>query len=224
MFHDRRDAGRLLANELTFLKGRRDVVVLAIPRGGVPVGREVAAVIGAPLDIVITRKIGAPDNPELAIGAVTEDGETMLDNRLAEMVGATTDYVKQEAARQVEEIKIREKKYRGNRPFPALQGKTVVIVDDGIATGSTIRAAIQSVRRRNAGKIIIAAPVGPPDTVSELSKGVDRVICLSTPGYFEAIGEFYEEFEQVDDDAVRRILGEQEPSSGPPKSPIARTE
>jgi putative phosphoribosyl transferase len=206
VFRDRTEAGRLLAKALTFLKGRRDVIVLAIPRGGVPVGKEVAAAIGAPLDIVITRKIGAPSNPELAVGAVTQDGQTILDDDLVTRLGVSADYLEREAARQVEEIRIRKERYRGNRPYPSLKGKTVVIVDDGIATGSTVRAAVQSVKTREAGTVIIASPVGPADTVADLSKSVDKVVCLSTPDYFEAIGEFYEEFEQVDDDTVKRIL------------------
>jgi len=217
-FHDRIEAGKLLANELLFLRGKGNVIVLAIPRGGVPLGKEVADAIGAPLDIVITRKIGAPGNPELAIGAVTEEGETIIESNIARMVGATADYVKEEAKRQVKEIKIREEKYRGTRPYPKLEGKTVVIVDDGIATGSTIRAAIQSVKRQNADKIILAAPVGPPDIVRELSKDVDKVVCLSTPDYFQAIGEFYEEFGQVGDDTVEEILRERRVSESPKPS------
>ena len=199
----------MLASALTFLKGTKNLIVLAIPRGGVPVAKEVATALGAPLDLVVTRKIGAPFEPELAVGAVTQDGELVVDGEMIKALGISTDYLKRESERQVKEIASRLEKYRGDRPYPALDGKTVVIVDDGIATGSTIRAAIQSVRGRNAAKIIVAAPVGPPERVAELSKTVDRVICLSTPGYFEAIGEFYEEFEQVDDDTVRRILGDQ---------------
>jgi putative phosphoribosyl transferase len=208
IFKDRTEAGKMLASAMTFLKGTKDLIVLAIPRGGVPVAKEVAMALGAPLDLVVTRKIGAPSQPELAVGAVTQDGEIILDGELIRALDVSTDYLKRESARQVKEIASRMKKYRGDRPYPSLDGKTVVIVDDGIATGSTIRAAIQSVRGRNAAKIIVAAPVGPPDGVAELRKIVDRVVCLSTPDYFEAIGEFYEEFEQVDDDAVTRLLGE----------------
>jgi putative phosphoribosyl transferase len=208
VFKDRTEAGKMLAGALAFLKGEKGVIVLAIPRGGVPVAKEVAAAIGAPLDLVVTRKIGAPSEPELAVGAVTQDGEIIVDAEMMKQLGVSTDYLKQESARQVKEISNRMKKYRGNRPYPPLGGKTVVIVDDGIATGSTIRAAIQSVRGRKAAKIIVAAPVGPPERVAELSTIVDRVVCLSMPEYFEAIGQFYEEFDQVDDDTVREILGE----------------
>jgi len=206
MFRDRLEAGELLGQALGFLKGRKDVVVLAIPRGGVPVGREVANAIGAPLDIVITRKMGAPGNPELAVGAVAEDGEMILEDEVVRMLAVPRDYLKREAARQAEEIKQREKKYRDGRPFPKLEGKTAVIVDDGIATGSTVRAAAESLRRRGAAAIIVAAPVAPPETVAELSETADKVVCLSTPAYFSAIGEFYEQFEQVEDDVVEKIL------------------
>jgi putative phosphoribosyl transferase len=180
--------------------------VLAIPRGGALVAKEVADIIGAPLDLVITRKIGAPDNPELAVGAVDQEGEIITDRELVLMLQITDDYLREESGRQVEEIKSRMKNYRGGRPYPRLEGKIVVIVDDGIATGSTIRAAVESVRKKNAAEIILAAPVGPLDTVRELSKIVDRVVCLSTPAGFNAIGEFYEEFDQVEDEAVKEIL------------------
>lgn len=180
--------------------------MLAIPRGGVPVAKEVADKIGAPMDLVITRKIGAPGEPELAIGAVSQEGEVIRDSELVKMLNVSDEYIKEQSARQVEEIMARMKKYRGDRPYPDLAGKTVVIVDDGIATGSTIRAAVKSVKRMRAGEVILAAPVGPPDTVRELSKVVDRVVCLSTPEGFGAIGEFYAEFEQVEDETVKEIM------------------
>ncbi len=196
----------MLAGALAFLKGDRDVVVLAIPRGGVPVAKEVADALGAPMDLVVTRKIGAPEEPELAVGAVTQDGEMIVDAGTIRLLRVPADYLKRESARQIKEIGNRMKKYRGDRPYPALSGKTVVIVDDGIATGLTIRAAIQSVRARNPAKIIVAAPVGPPDCVEELSKLVDRVVCLSTPQDLEAIGQFYEQFEQVQDEVVEALM------------------
>ncbi len=185
---------------------KEDVVVLAIPRGGVLIGKEIADALGAPLDLIITRKIGAPGNPELAIGAVTQDGEVITDPGLVTMLGVSDDYVNEQAARQVDEIGRRMRAYRGDRPYPSLAGKTVVVVDDGIATGSTIRAAIESVKRRKAAIVILAVPVGPPDTIARLAKIADRVVCLSTPEPFYAIGEFYNEFEQVGDDTVREIL------------------
>jgi putative phosphoribosyl transferase len=206
VFRDRKEAGRLLADALSSLKDRKDVIVLAIPRGGVVVAKEVASKIHAPLDVIITRKIGAPMNPELAVGAVDDEGEAILDHDLVNMLGISPDYLRHEYERQTQEIRERAEKYRRNRPPPVLKGKTVVIVDDGIATGSTIRAAIRSVKKRGAARIIVAAPVGSPQAVSELSRIADQVVCLSTPENFEAIGAFYEDFEQVDDDTVREIL------------------
>lgn len=182
------------------------MVVLAIPRGGVVVGAKVASAIGAPLDLVITRKIGAPGDPELAIGAVTQDGRTILDDELVTLLGVPSQYVRQEAAAQLREIKERESKYRGGRPSLDLSGKTVVIVDDGIATGSTVRAAVESVKMGGAKELIVAAPVGPPSVIAGLAKSVDRVFCLNAPEIFQATGQFYEEFPPVSDREVRMIL------------------
>ncbi len=183
------------------------MIVLAIPRGGVPVAKEVADAIGVPMDLVITRKIGAPGQPELAVGAVSQDGEVITNPDIVAMLNVSEEYLREEAARQVLEIRSRMNKYRGARPYPKLAGKTVVIVDDGIATGATIKAAIKSVRRMDAARVILAAPVGPSDAVRELSRLADQVVCLSTPMGFEAIGEFYEEFEQVEDETVREMMG-----------------
>lgn len=206
MFRDRTEAGRLLANALASLKGERGVIVLAIPRGGVPVAIEVAKAIGAPLDLVITRKIGAPGQPELAVGAVGQEGEVVTNPDLVAMLGVSEKYLEEESKRQGGEIERRTRAYRGERPYPDLAGKTVVIVDDGIATGATIRAAAVSARRRKAARVILAAPVGSSRAVRELSEVADQVVCLSTPEDFEAIGEFYEEFEQVEDEVVRKIV------------------
>ena len=211
MFRDRTEAGRLLAEALSFLKAKReDVVVLAVPRGGVPVAKGVADALGAPLYLIRTRKIAAPGKPELAIGAVTQDGGVITDPELVSMLGVSDAYVKEEAARQVDEIRRTIGKDSEDRPYPSLTGKTVVVVDDGIATGSTIRAAIQSVKRRGAATVILAVPVGPPDTISKLSKIADQVVCLSMPEPFYAIGESYNEFGKVEDDTVREILRHQE--------------
>jgi putative phosphoribosyl transferase len=207
LFRDRAEAGKLLAQALTFLKtGKNDVVVLAIPRGGVLVAKEVADSLGAPLDLVITRKIGAPGNPELAIGAVTQDGEVIADPELVDRLMVSDEYMKDESARQVDEIRGRMKRYRGERAYPDLAGKIVVLVDDGVATGSTVQAAIKSVKRRDAAAVIVAVPVGPQETIEELSKVADRVVCLDTPKFFHAVGQFYREFGQVDDEAVKETL------------------
>jgi len=195
----------LLAKEVSKLT-LGDVVVLAIPRGGVPVAKEVASTLGAPLDLVITRKIGAPGNPEFAIGAVTQDGEPLLNDETVRELRVSDAYLRRETEHQFNEIKERMKKYRGDRPFPKIEGKTVVIVDDGIATGSTTRAAIRSVMKMKPSKVVLATPVAPEETLRELSTLVDQVVCLDTPQIFYAIGEFYENFEQVEDDEVKRIL------------------
>ena len=196
----------MLGEQLAFLKGENDVIVLGIPRGGIIVAREVADAIGAPLDLIIARKLGAPGNSELAVGAVTQDGEMIVDREIVKSLGVSHDYLRLEGEKVGAEIARRLLSYRGDRPYPRLEGRTVVVVDDGIATGSTVRAAVQSVRMRGAKSVILAVPVGPRETLSELARTTDRVICLSSPEPFFAIGEFYRDFEQVDDETVRQAL------------------
>lgn len=205
IFKDRRHAGRLLAVEIAKL-GLTDVIVLAIPRGGVPVADEVAKALGAPLDLIIARKIGAPGYSEYAIGAVSQDGEPVLDLSAIEALRVTREYVKEEASLKTAEVQERMKTYRGDRPYPKVEGKTVVVVDDGIATGSTVKAAIRSLRRRHPRFVILAIPVAPPETVKELAAEADRTICMSTPQAFGAVGEFYEDFGQLEDSDVIDIL------------------
>ena len=195
-FSDRVDAGKRLAAALTDFKGK-NAVVLAIPRGGVVVAYEIANALNLPLDVIIPRKIGAPDNPELAIGAMTEDGTIIIDRRLVAYLGVNESYIEQESERQKHEIERRLKIYRSSEPYPNLKGKDVIIVDDGIATGSTMKAALASVKNRGAKTVTVAIPVGPPDTIRELEKQADRVLCLYTPEYFAAIGQFYRDFEQA---------------------------
>jgi putative phosphoribosyl transferase len=206
MFRDREQAGEVLASALKDLRGE-DVLVLAIPRGGVVVGSIVARALGAPLDIIVTKKIGAPGEAEYALGAVTQDGEVILDEAAVRMLGVGRDYLDSEAANQREEVRDRMKRFRGERPYPSLKGKTVVIVDDGIATGYTALAAARSVKRQGPKSVVLAVPVGPSETIAKLSREVDKVVCLEMPEPFFAIGEFYSEFGQVEDDEVRRILG-----------------
>lgn len=204
-FSDRADAGRRLASALNALADK-DAIVLAIPRGGVVVGYEVAKALDLPLDVIIPRKIGAPGNPELAIGAMTEDGTVLLDHRLVEYLRVSEDYIKEESEAQKLEIQRRLKLYRGDIPYPSLENKDVIIVDDGIATGSTMKAALASVRKKGAKTVIIAIPVGPPSTIRELEKEADHVICLHSPESFYAIGRFYEDFTQTEDKEVTRLL------------------
>jgi putative phosphoribosyl transferase len=206
-FRDRREAGQLLAEELDFLKDKEDVVVLGIPRGGVVVAYEVAQAIGAPLDVYITRKIGAPHNPELAIGAVASDGRTVLDHDLVRQLGVPKDYIEEETERQRREIERRAREYRGDRSPLDLAGKTVVVVDDGVATGATTMATLRALQKQEPKELILAIPVGPPDTVKQLGEEADRVICLSTPRLFWAVGAFYAVFDQTQDEEVKRLLG-----------------
>jgi putative phosphoribosyl transferase len=218
-FKDRVDAGRQLAESLSNLKSEHGgLVVLGIPRGGVIVAKEVAHVLGSRLDVIVTRKIGAPGNQELAIGALTQQGDAILDVRMVESLRVPDSYVKDEVSRQVEEVDARMKNYRGDRPYPELAGKTVVIVDDGIATGSTMRAAVLSAKRMGASRAIVAAPVASSDSVGELAQVADDVICLRTVTEFYAVGEFYEDFGQVDDETVKEALRQQldERASGTP--------
>lgn len=197
-----------MAKELDFLKGRKDVIILAIPRGGVVVGYEVAKALGAPLEVYITRKIGAPYNPELAIGAVASDGGVVLDGNLTAQLGVPDGYIEAETKRQREEIKRRMTRYQGKRPPPELEGKTVVLVDDGVATGATTLVAIQALKKQRPAELILAVPVGPPDTIARLGEEVDRMVCLATPVPFWAIGRFYIDFTQTSDEEVIALLDE----------------
>ncbi len=207
LFRDRVEAGKKLGQALAYCKGE-GVVVLGIPRGGVVVANEVARALGAPLDIVVTRKIEAPGEPEYALGAVTQEGEVLMDRRAAESLGATSSYLDEQIRLKREEVRDRMQRLRGDAPYPALDGKTVVIVDDGIATGSSVSAAVMSVKKRKPKEVVVAVPVAPEDAVQSLSEDGTKVVCLSTPGPFLAIGEFYADFGQVEDLEVKRILGE----------------
>jgi putative phosphoribosyl transferase len=203
-FKNRVDAGRQLASALQSVS--KSAIVLAIPRGGLVVGFEVAKALSVPLDIVITRKIGAPDNPELAIGAVAEDGTAILDDGLVRMLQVSKGYISEEVEKQKMEIKRRLLRYRGDMPYPILEDREVIVVDDGVATGSTLKAAIMSIRKKRAKTIIVAVPVGPLNTVNELKRIVDNLVCLQTPEPFYAIGEFYDDFEQTEDEEVIKLL------------------
>jgi len=204
-FDDRVDAGRRLALALSGYRGR-GLVVLAIPRGGVVVGYEVARELNAPLDVVIPHKIGAPGNPELAIGAVTQDGTTILDRELVRYLQVPDSYLRREIESQIREINRRIARYRGDRSTPTLDGKVVIIVDDGVATGATVRAAIRSIRKQNPSSIVVAVPVGPSDTIEQLRREADDMVCLSTPEPFLAIGQFYRHFDQTSDEEVVCLL------------------
>lgn len=207
LFKDRDEAGKKLADALSRRKRER-AVVLAIPRGGVVVARAVASALGAELDVVVSRKIGAPGEPEYALGAVTQDGEVVVDEQAMNALGVGMDYIETEAAKKSDEVKERLQKFRGARPYPSLVGRRVIVVDDGIATGHTMLAALRTVRKAGAATVAVAVPVAPPETVERLSEEADEVVCLATPEPFFAIGEFYADFAQVDDGDVRKILDE----------------
>jgi putative phosphoribosyl transferase len=206
-FIDRVDAGKRLASALKDFSGKKGIV-LAIPRGGVVVGFMIAKALKLPLDVIIPRKIGAPDNPELAIGAVAEDGTAILDNNLIRYLGVSREYITEETERQKQEIGRRLKLYRQDVSYPNLKGLDVIVVDDGIATGSTMKAALASVKNRGAASITVAVPVGPPSTIEELEKIANRVVCLNTPEFFQAIGEFYTDFSQTSDEEVIELMRE----------------
>ena len=204
-FVNRFDAGKRLAEALADFNGK-NAVVLAIPRGGVVVGYEIASKLALPLDVIIPRKLGAPSNSELAIGAVAEDGSMVLDEGLIAYLGVTKSYLQQESEHQRQEIARRMKVYRGDLEPVELRGKDVIMVDDGIATGSTMKAALISVINYDAKSVTVAVPVGPPQTIQELKTLADNVICLYTPEYFQAIGQFYKDFSQTSDEEVIKLL------------------
>lgn len=205
VFQNREQAGEELAQELVRRRLEAPIVVLGIPRGGVPVAAKVAEALRAPLGVIVARKLGAPFQPELAIGAVTADGTLYLDHDIAEIAGADEAYIQRERLRQAREARLREARFDGSR-VGSVAGKTVVVVDDGIATGATAIAAVRSLKARGAGRVVLAVPVGPPETIQRLRDEADEVICLSEEPSFFAVGQFYEEFDQVDDEEVEALL------------------
>ncbi|MUV56483.1 phosphoribosyltransferase [Halogeometricum sp. CBA1124] len=204
-FSDRAEAGARLGAALRD-RGVDADVVLAIPRGGLPLGRAVADALDAPLDIVVAQKIGAPGNPEYAIGAVASDGTVWRNEEAFSRTGSDEDYFEREREREAENARRKVEQYRGDRPAPDLTGKRVVVVDDGVATGSTVRACLRMLADRDAERIVLAVPVGPPRTVDELSVMADDVVCLLTPSGFMGVGQFYERFDQVSDEEAMSYL------------------
>ena len=206
LFQDRREAGKALAARLASFKGRPSLIVLGIPRGGVVVGHEIAQALGAPLDVYITRKIGAPHNPELAIGAVASDGTLLIDHQLVRRLGVSQDYVDEESERQRQEIGRRLAEYRGEVPSPELADKVVILADDGVATGATTLVTIQAIKSQQPTELILAVPVGPRDSIESLRQEVDQLVCLHEPEIFWAVGAFYNVFDQTTDDEVKALL------------------
>ena len=201
---DRVEAGKRLASAVKSVG--KDAIILGVPRGGVVVGFEVAQALCVPLDIIVTKKIGAPENPELAIGAVAEDGTYILDEDILRQIYVPKEYIAEEVERQKQEIQRRLIRYRGDVPYPTLKNREVVVIDDGVATGSTLKAALRLLRSKGAKTVVVAVPVGPPETIRELKKLADRVVVLFTPEPFYAIGQFYVDFSQTSDKEVIELL------------------
>jgi putative phosphoribosyl transferase len=205
-FIDRRVAGRVLASRLAKYAGRDDVVVLALPRGGVPVAYEVASALGVPMDVFLVRKLGTPGHRELAMGAIASGGVRVLNQDVVRWYGISASEIERVAQDEQAELERRERAYRGDRPAPDLTNKILVLIDDGLATGSTMRAAAQAVRAHRPARVVIAVPVGAPQTCAELATVADEVLCARMPEPFSAVGQWYLNFDQTDDDEVRELL------------------
>lgn len=208
-FEDRAEAGRLLGRRLQEEYGdRSDVLVLGLPRGGVPVAREVARILDAPLDVLVVRKLGVPTQPELAFGAIAAGGVRYVDDDMVRRVGLSDEQVEEVVGREREELRRREVEFRGDAGEIGVEERTVLVIDDGVATGATLRAALRVLREADAGRIVVAVPVAPSDSLRELEGDADEVVCLRTPEPFFAISPHYRHFPQTSDEEVRRLLRE----------------
>src|SRR5436305_1067347 len=205
-FPDRAEAGRLLGLKLAQYAGRDDVIVLGLPRGGVPVAYEVAQALHLPLDVFIVRKLGVPGFEELAAGAIASGGVRVLNEDVIRALPNADEIIEAVTKRESAEVERREQEYRDGRPAPEIRGRTVILIDDGLATGATMRAAVKALRQRRAAKIVVAVPVGPPDTCKEFEDEADEVVCASAPEFFQAVGQYYEDFSQTSDEEVRDLL------------------
>jgi putative phosphoribosyl transferase len=213
-FRDRHDAGRQLARALERYAHQDNTVVLGLPRGGVPVAYEVARALDVPLDVFLVRKLGAPGHEELAMGAIATGGIRVINEQVRSMLRIPDDALARVAAREQEELERRERVYRGDAPAPELRGRTVIVVDDGLATGSTMRAAAQALRVLEPRWLVVAVPVAAPETCDEFRDIVDDVVCVQTPERFQAVGLWYDDFSQTSDDEVRALLREQRSHEG----------
>ena len=217
IFRDRRAAGKHFATKLLDYTDREDVLVLALPRGGVPVAFEVAKILDAPLDVFLVRKLGVPGHEELAMGAIASGGVRVLNEEIVDYLKIPERVIETTAARELKELQRRELNYRGNRPTPNVSGKTVILIDDGLATGSTIRAAAQALRQQQPARIVVAVPVSAPQTCDECRIGVDEIVCAVTPEPFFGVGRWYLDFSQLTDEEVRALLDQAAESSNDAK-------
>ena len=207
LFRNRAEAGRLLAGHLRGYADRADVIVLALPRGGVPVAFEVAESLRAPLDVYVVRKLGVPGHEELAMGAIATGGVRVTNEEVVRHLNVPRVVIEKVAAREAKELERREREYRGSRSAPELRGRTVILVDDGLATGSTMRAAAAAIRQQGPARIVVAVPVGAPQTCAEFRAEVDEVVCAITPEPFHGVGQWYDDFTQTSDEEVHGFLG-----------------
>jgi predicted phosphoribosyltransferase len=207
-FRDRQDAGRLLAHKLAAYSNRPDVLVLALPRGGVPVAAEVARTLSAPLDVFVVRKLGVPGQEELAMGAVATGGIRVLNQPIVRAVGIPESVIERVTVEEERELNRRERLYRGDRPFPSVRSRTVILVDDGLATGATMLAAVRALRQQEPARIVVAVPLAAPDTCEALRTEADDIVCAVTPEPFYSVGLWYEDFSQTTDDEVRQLLAD----------------
>jgi len=206
IFRDRYDAGQKLASRLQHFAGDPNVIVLALPRGGIPVAYEVARALHVPMDVFIVRKLGVPGHEELAMGAIASGAVRVLNRQVVEQLAIPQSLIESVARREEEELHRREQLYRGDLPFPDLHGKTVILIDDGLATGATIRAAAKAARHEGARRIVVAVPVASKETCQEIEAEVDEAICAVTPLGFFAVGQWYEDFRPTSDEDVRELL------------------
>ena len=210
LYRDRSDAGRVLATQLTAYANRRDVLVLALPRGGVPVAYEVAKALHAPLDVFIVRKLGVPGHEELAMGAIATGGVCVLNEDVVQMLHIPDRVIEAVIAKEQQELERREHLYRDDRPPPDVRNCTIILIDDGLATGATMRAAIKALRQQHPARLVVAVPVAAPPTCEELGAQVDEIICTKTPEPFYGVGYWYEDFSQTTDEEVHALLAQSE--------------
>src|SRR5262245_55978870 len=219
LFRDRRDAGRQLAAALSAYAGRPDLLVLALPRGGVPVAYEVTTALGVPLDVFLVRKVGVPGHEELAMGAIASGGVRVVNEEVVRELGIPEALFDAVAADELRELQRREQAYRDGRPAPDVRGKAVILVDDGLATGSSMRAGVAALRRLGPAKVVVAVPVAAPEICGEFRQIADDVVCAQTPVPFRAVGLWYDDFSQTSDEEVRALLAD---AAASPTHPVVR--